>query len=117
MGFQPDKCSIMQITKKRINKVEASYSLAGAVLKKADSIKYLGVKITHDIQMEYTYYTHISNMCIKANRTLGFLRRNLYQCPQNVKEAAYKGLIRPVWQLILGSPRCCSSRRNRKSSE
>ena len=28
--------------------------------------------------------------------TLGFLRRNLYSCPQEVKEAAYKGLVRPV---------------------
>ena len=26
--------------------------------------------------------------------TLGFLRRNLYVCPQEVKEAAYKGLVR-----------------------
>ena len=32
----------------------------------------------------------------KANRTLGVLRRNLYACPQEVKEAAYKGLVRPV---------------------
>ena len=40
--------------------------------------------------------THISNVCTKANRTLGFLRRNLYSCPPDVKEAAYKGLVRPV---------------------
>ena len=40
--------------------------------------------------------THVSNVCTKANRTLGFLRRNLYSCPQEVKEAAYKGLVRPV---------------------
>ena len=31
-----------------------------------------------------------------ANRTLGFMRRNLYACPQEVKEAAYRGLVRPV---------------------
>ena len=36
----------------------------------------------------------MSNICNKANRTLGFLRRNLYACPQEVKEAAYKGLVR-----------------------
>ena len=42
--------------------------------------------------MEYT----CSNVCTKANRTLGFLRRNLYSWPQEVKEAAYKGLVRPV---------------------
>ena len=29
-------------------------------------------------------------------RTLGFLRRNLSACPQDVKESAYKGLVRPV---------------------
>ena len=28
--------------------------------------------------------------------TLGFLRRNLSACPQDVKESAYKGLVRPV---------------------
>ena len=41
---------------------------------------------------------HISIISVhtKANRTLGFLRRNLFSCPQDVKEAAYKGLVRPV---------------------
>ena len=37
-------------------------------------------------------------MCTKANRTLGFLRQNLYQCPQDVKEAAYRGLVRPIFE-------------------
>ena len=37
-------------------------------------------------------------MCTKTNVTLGFLRRNLYQCPQDVKEAAYKGLVRPMME-------------------
>ena len=54
-----------------------------------DSIRYLGVTITHDLR----WNTHISNMCTKANR---FLRQNLYQCPQDVKEAAYRGLVRPI---------------------
>ena len=39
---------------------------------------------------------HVSNVCTKADRTLGFLRRNLYACPQEVKEVAYKGLVHPV---------------------
>ena len=41
---------------------------------------------------------HVSNIWTKANPILGFLRRNLYSCPQDleVKEAAYKGLVRPV---------------------
>ena len=35
-------------------------------------------------------------MCSRANRTQGFLRRNLSSCPQDVKEAAYKTLVRPI---------------------
>ena len=35
-------------------------------------------------------------MCTKANRTLGFLRQYLYECPQDVKEAAYRGLVCPI---------------------
>ena len=35
-------------------------------------------------------------MRTKANRTLGFLSRNLYKCVQSVREAAYKGLVRPI---------------------
>ena len=59
---------------------------------RVDNIKYLGVTITNDLK----WNTHISNICTKANRTLGFLRRTLFSCPQNVKEAAYKGMVRPI---------------------
>ena len=57
-----------------------------------DFIKYLGVTITHDLR----WITHISNMCTKAHWTLGFLRRNLCQYPQDVKEAAHRGLVHPI---------------------
>ena len=92
MRFQPVKCNMMQLTRKRIKKVHASYTLEGTNLENVESIKYLGVTITSDLR----WNTHVSNVCTKANRTLGFLRRNLYSCPQEVKEAAYKGLVRPV---------------------
>ena len=32
---------------------------------------------------------------MKANLSLGFLRRNLSSCPEGVKEAAYKAIVRP----------------------
>ena len=83
---------MMQITRKRIKKIHASYTLEGTVLENVENIKYLGVTITNDLR----WNTHVSNVCTKANRTLGFLRRNLYACPQEVKEAANKGLVRPV---------------------
>ena len=91
MRFQPVKCNMMQLTNKH-NKIQASYTLEGTVLKNVDSIKYLGVTITSDLK----WNSHIRNVCSKANRTLGFLRRNLFSCPQDVKEAAYKSLVRPI---------------------
>ena len=57
-----------------------------------DNIKYLGVTITNDLK----WNTHISNICTKANITFDFLRRTLFSCPQNVKEAVYKGMVHPI---------------------
>ena len=92
MRFQPVKCNMMQLTNKRSSKIQASYTLEGTLLENVESIKYLGVTITNDLK----WNTHISNVCTKANKTLGILRKNLYSCPPDVKEAAYKGLVRPV---------------------
>ena len=49
----------MQITRKRTNKIAASYTVEGMVLENVDSIKYLGVTITHDFEMENTYQQHV----------------------------------------------------------
>ena len=92
MRCQPAKCNMMQLTRKHLNKIQASYTLEGAVLENVDNIKYLGVTITNDLK----WNTHVSNICPKAIRTLCFLRRTLFSCPQNVKEAAYKGMVRPI---------------------
>ena len=89
--FQPVKCNMMQLMKKH-NKIQALYTLEGTVLENVESIKYLGVTITSDLK----WNLHIRNVCSKANRTLGFLRRNLFSCPQDGKEAAYKSMVRPI---------------------
>ena len=73
MRFQPVKCNIMQITRKRIKKINVFYNLEGTVLDNVENIKYLAITISNDLK----WNTHISNICTKANRTLGFLRRNV----------------------------------------
>ena len=83
---------MMQLTNKRSSKTQANYILEGTVFENVESIKYLGVTITNYSK----WNAHISNVCTKAHRTFGFLRRNLYSCPPDLKEAAYKGLVRPV---------------------
>ena len=72
MRFQPVKGNMMQLTNKRINKIEASYTLEGTVLEDVDSIKYLGVTI--------------NNICTKANRTLGFWRETYFLAPKLLKK-------------------------------
>ena len=91
MRFQPVKCNMMQLTKKH-NKIQASYTLEGTVLENVESIKYLGVTITSDLK----WHSHIRNVCSEANRTLEFLRQNLFSCSEDVKEAAYKGMECPI---------------------
>ena len=92
MGYEIPTRQVMQLTNKRTSKIQASYKLEGIVLENVECtcIKCLGVTITKDLK----WNTHISNVCTKANRTL--LRRNLFSCPQDVREAAYKGLVRPI---------------------
>ena len=92
MRFHPVKCNIMQITRKRIKKINASYNLEGTVIDNIGNINYLGITITNNLR----WNTHVSNMCTKANRTLGLFRRNLSACSQDVKGSAYKGIVRPV---------------------
>ena len=87
--FQPVKCNIMQLTRKQNKKINTVYSLEGTVLENVDNIKYLGVTISKDLN----WITHVSNVCTKAKRTLGFLRRNLSPCPQDAKKTAYKRLV------------------------
>ena len=83
MRFQPVKLNMMQLTRKHLNKIQASYTLEDTVFENVDNIINLGVTITNDLK----WNTHISNICTKANRILGFLRRTLFSCPKNVKEA------------------------------
>ena len=89
MRFQSVKCNMMQVTNKLINRIEAFYTLEGTVLENVDSIKYLVVTITNDLK----WNTHIINICTKANRILGFLRRNLYNylfAPKMLKKQLIK---------------------------
>ena len=47
--IQPVKCNLVQQTKKRTNKFQASYTLERTVLENVEIIKYLGVTIIHRI--------------------------------------------------------------------
>ena len=72
--------------------IPTQYTLHGHTLEVVDSDKYLGVTISEDLQ----WSKHIDKTVSKANRTMGFIRRNLRDCTKPVKAAAYTTMARPT---------------------
>ena len=57
------------------------------------SVKYLQcVYLSNNLH----WNKHIKTISNKANKTLGFLKRNSIHCPPRTKETAYKALVRPT---------------------
>ena len=91
MSFHPDKCNLLTISRKA-HPIKTSYSLHGHVLESVSSAKYLGCTLNSELR----WNEHITNICNKANKTIGFLKRNLNISSRTVKENAYKSLVRPT---------------------
>ena len=47
------------------------------------------------ISTDLSWSSNIINISVKANRTIGFLRRNIHSCPKEEKAATYTTLVRP----------------------
>lgn len=91
MSFNPSKCEVIQITRKR-NPIRSTYSIHGRDLKVVKGGTYLGVHIDEKLTMN----THVATTAKKANNSLAFLRRNLTSCPQDIKAQCYQTLVRPI---------------------
>ena len=89
MAFNVKKCASLTITRKR-TPIQHNYKIANETIPRADKYKYLGVTITKDLR----WNTHCQ-LILKANKTLGLLRRTLSPCSKEVKSKAYMSLVRP----------------------
>jgi hypothetical protein len=83
MSFHPQKCTVIRIATNQRHVIPTQYTLHGHTLEVVDSAKYLGVTISEDLQ----WSKHIDNTVSKANRTMGFIQRNLRDCTKPVKAA------------------------------
>ena len=97
MRFNKKKCYVMRISQAR-SQLHFKYSLNGSQLQSTSCHSYLGVEISSDLK----WNNHISRISAKANRTLGFVCRNLKSCSKRIKLLAYFTLIRPI--LEYGAP-------------
>ena len=90
MKFNAKKCYILSINKRSTR----FYELNKHILQEVDNNPYLGLQISNDLK----WGTHINNVCKKANSTLGFLRRNLRNVPENCRKSAYISLVRSIME-------------------
>ena len=52
---------------------------------------YLGVMLFTNLR----WNSHVENIVVKANKSLGFVRRNLYPCSESTELLVYVTIIRP----------------------
>ena len=91
MAFHPGKCTSLPVTRSR-KPLGHQYELHGQILETVSTAKYLGVTVSRDMN----WSEHIKNVSTKANKTLGFLKRNLKISSRKIKEMAYKSCFRPA---------------------
>ena len=91
MSFNPNKCQVLRITRKR-NPIIHNYTLHDRILDCPDTAKYLGVHLSKDL----SWNCHINAITKKANSTSAFLQRNISPCPRQTKVLCYKALVRPI---------------------
>lgn len=89
MELNINKCKVMRVSRSVCS--QFTYYLNDIPLESTNSYKYLGVHITSNL----SWAMHVEQIINKANRTLGYLRRNFSKAPSSLKLALYKTLIRP----------------------
>ena len=93
MSFNPAKCVIMKLPSQGAqSNVEKVYTFCGQALQEVSTYPYLGVEIDNRLRWD----AHINKVCSKASRVLGFLRRNFWTAPKEVKHLSYQTLVRPI---------------------
>ncbi len=90
MDFNSDKYYIMKVTHSKQPK-PTKYHLGGALLQQTAHHTYLGVDLSNDL----SWNLQINKVKAAANRSLGFLRRNISSCSRDTKNMAFNTLVRP----------------------
>ena len=90
MRFNVQKCTSISVHQLRSRYQDYPYKMNDVVLIRTMEQKYLGVMLTSDLR----WYTHISKIASKANRSMGLVKRSLHMCQHDAKALAYTSLVR-----------------------
>ena len=87
MRFIPTKCNAIRIQPKNKEQrtMQYPYTLHEHTLEPVDSAKYLGVSISNN----FSWNKHIQNVTANGNRTLGFVKRNMYKRMSKVNKGCW----------------------------
>lgn len=119
MTLNVSKCKLITFSRKR-DKFDSQYKIDNSNVERTDHYKYLGINLTSTL----SWSTHITSICANTSRSLGFLCRNLYSAPSDVRKLAYLALIRPqlefassIWspyqQYLIDKLECIQNRASR----
>ena len=91
MQFHPGKCQVIRITKK-IKTISHDYTVHNEKLKRTQKAEYLGLTLDEKL----SWNSHIDKICGRANSKINFLKRNISNCPKEIKEKCYNVFVRPM---------------------
>ena len=89
MQFNTKKCNIITFANRQTPLVKL-YELNGIALKHVELATYLGILLSKSLDFKH----HIREAVSKANSKLGFLKRNLKNCPAHMRNIAYLSFVR-----------------------
>ena len=92
MEFNISKCSIYSSSNYKTTHKYYEYTMNGTILNIVSQHPYLDITLDHKL----SWHPHIEILCHKANRTLGFLKCNMYNLPRHLCERSYKQLVLPM---------------------
>ena len=91
MQFNTKKCKFMRLTHKKSFK-HIHYDMNGDLLDRVKSVKDLGISVTDNLR----WSQHIQEITLKANRTLGLVKRVCRDIKDvHIRKALYCSLVRP----------------------
>ena len=100
MSLSCDRCKILRVYRLR-NPIIHQYTMNRTPLDSVSHRPFLGVELSSNLNWSF----HIENIKGKANRSLGFIRRNLHSCPENVKSQATS----PSFVVVWNTPAMCGT--------
>ena len=90
--------------------IKTQYMFHGQLLETVSQVKYIGVTITSDLRWD----AHINSISLKANRSLGFLRRNSQSLVNPNKNSSLVHLYHAdlFWEtaVLSGTPTQCTDK-------